>query len=97
MQAVRLTRNYIKSAAISIFITTICLLILIPKNINHYTKISSLIILLIKILYRIYFCSNWYIYGEYIPDDTCIKAMMIEVMMSQRGYRMVYYGIINLI
>ena len=23
--------------------------------------------------------------------------MMIEVMMSQRGYRMVYYGIINLI
>ncbi len=53
--------------------------------------------MLIKSLYRIYFCSNWYIYAEYISDDTCMKTMMIEVMVSQRGYRMVYYGVINFI
>lgn len=111
MQAVRATRHYIKSSAISTAITCLCLIILIPQNIKKgyllkdaadchtnyfFIKNLSLFILFLTALYRIYFCSNWYIYCEYIPDDTCWKTMMIEVMECQRGYRLVYYGIITL-
>ena len=115
MQAVRSTRNYIYSAAISTFITSLCLMILIPRNIKsrfyfdninitgcdsyniifYILKLISLIPLFLVILYRIYFCSNWYIYREYIYEDTCLKTMKIEVMIYQRGYRIVYYLIIT--
>ena len=106
------TRIYVKSAAISTTIISICLIYLIPKvykerlyYISQYNldsslfslKIISLIPLLLIVLYRIYFCSNWYIYIEYIENDNCMKSMMIEVMEMQRGYRMVYYGITNII
>ena len=115
MEAVIATRKLTKSAAISIIITSICIILLIPKifkegqyikekyNCDYYDdrilfiKKLSLIPLFLIVLYRIYFHSNWYIYAEYIDDDTCMKTMMIEVMVSQRGYRMVYYGIITLI
>ena len=115
MQAVRSTRNYIYSAAISTFITSLCLMILIHRNIKsrfyfdninitgcdsyniifYILKLISLIPLFLVILYRIYFCSNWYIYREYIYEDTCLKTMKIEVMIYQRGYRIVYYLIIT--
>ena len=106
------TRIYAKSDAISTTIISICLIYLIPKifkersyYIAQYNldsslfslKIISLIPLLLIVLYRIYFCSNWYIYVEYVNDDNCWKSMMIEVMELQRGYRMVYYGVINII
>jgi len=68
-----------------------------PSSILFFLKIMSLIPLLLIVLYRIYFSSNWYIYIEYINDDSCIKSMMIEVMEMQRGYRMVYYGVIHII
>ena len=117
MQAVRSTRNYIYSAAISTFITSICLIILIPRNIKrrfyfdniditgcdtyniifYILKLISLIPLFLMVLYRIYFCSNWYIYREYIYEDTCLKTMKIEVMIYQRGYRIVYYLIITIL
>ena len=111
MLAVQSTRRYIKSSALSIIITSICLIILIPTTIKKGTflvnlvncdffyniffllKILCLLVLFLIILYRIYFCSNWYIYAEYIYDDTCLKTMKIEVMIYQRSYRMVYYGI----
>ena len=106
------TRIYIRSAAISTIIISICLIYLIPKVLKESSyyilqykldsslfslKFISLIPLLLIVLYRIYFWSNWYIYIEYIDDDNCMKSMMIEVMEMQRGYRMVYYGIINII
>ncbi len=117
MQAVRSTRNYIYSAAISTFITSLCLIILIPRNIKrrfyfdniditgcdtyniifYILKLISLIPLFLMVLYRIYFCSNWYIYREYIYEDTCLKTMKIEVMIYQRGYRIVYYLIITIL
>ena len=117
MQAVLSTRKYIYSAAISTFITSLCLMILIPRNIKrgfffdnidiidcdtyniifYILKLISLIPLFLIVLYRIYFCSNWYIYNEYIYDDTCMKTMKIEVMIYQRGYRIVYYLIITIL
>ena len=131
MLAVQSTRGFIKSSALSIIVTSICLIILIPITIKKGTfhvgfnncdffynnssyigiedfdskyelnifniffplKILCLLVLLLIILYRIYFCSNWYIYAEYIYEDTCLKTMKIEVMIYQRSYRMVYYGI----
>lgn len=115
MEAVESTRNCHYSAAISTCITSLCLIILIPRNIKkgfyfdiinstdcsenniifYILKLISLIPLFLTILYRIYFGSNWYIYAEYKFDDTCIKTMMIEVMVYQRGYRIVYYLIIT--
>ena len=66
-------------------------------NIFYPLKILCLIVLFLIIIYRIYFCSNWYIYAEYIYEDTCLKTMKIEVMLYQRSYRMVYYGIATII
>ena len=116
MQAVYATRFYTRSASFSISITSICLILLIPRdikqvyflpnkfancdlfyNIFYFFKFIPLFCCLLMVFYRIYFYSNWYIYAEYIEDDTSMKTMMIEVMVYQRGYRMVYYGIITII
>ena len=67
-------------------------------NIIYYIlKLIFLIPFFLTILYRIYFGSNWYIYAEYTYDDTCMKTMNIEVMVYQRGYRIVYYSIITIL
>ena len=87
MQAVLSTRKYIYSAAISTFITSLCLMILIPRNIKRGFFFDNIDII----------DCDTYIYNEYIYDDTCMKTMKIEVMIYQRGYRIVYYLIITIL